>query len=223
MFGFFDNRFTKKPYNKVIFDGNVRYAVTSKIPSGDGDLNLVQYVDDKGKTKVVWLERYYKDGRLMSAAADNEYDTWEYRFDKKGRVDRILVDALWPKLKFVALNAYLRPAKPEDRSYYLRGLSSILIATDRDKKGRVIRGQAVHRFYPKDDQACMVPIGISSQSANISYPKENILRVEFENYGQPWMLPDAWQEWRLEDSGITFEASRAHLKEMIDALKKVNK
>jgi len=203
MLGLLTEKFAQRPYSKIVING--KELLTRLTPLAQNS-RLIEWLDEKQKSSLYWVEKVNKDGRLVWQGSPSELATFEYTYDKDEQPHNVLIRIILPELKNFAFTPHFTLCRPSERQncYMFQEVAThILVTAKRDDNKKIISGTMKSTFFTQDGKTFT-----KEQQIRVSYPNENVMRIEFEGFGEPWAYPDAWQEYRIENGGLVWEICR---------------
>lgn len=204
MLGVLTDKFSKRPYSKIVVNGKERVARLTPLAQSS---HLIEWLDEKQESNLYWVEKFNKDGRIAWQASPSELSTYEYTYDEKGRPQGVLIKVIWPELKnIMAVTSRFEPCNPsevQDCYKFQEVAVHMLVTADRDESGKIVGGTMKNTFFTQNRQTFT-----KEQKIRVSYPNEDTMRIEFEGFGEPWAYLDAWQEYRVESGNLVWETCR---------------
>ncbi|OGF62315.1 hypothetical protein A2926_04380 [Candidatus Giovannonibacteria bacterium RIFCSPLOWO2_01_FULL_44_40] len=204
LFGLLDKKYSRRPYDKLIVNGEVR-AVTNIIPLPEKSY-LIEWKNEKGTTIYYWVEKRKDSGEVVWQASPMELSTYEYTYRPDGKAESVLLRVIWPELKSVARNPRLEPCTPKNTTdcyTFNEAAIEMLLTAERDENGVITGGTVKNTFFTKDGRTLN-----KEQKVRVTYPNQDTMRITFEGFGEPWAYVDAWQEYRIENGKLVWEICR---------------
>ena len=204
MLGVLTDKFSKRPYNKIVVNGKERVGRLTQLAQNS---HLIEWLEPDQESNLYWVEKFNTDGRIVWQASHSELSTYEYTYDENGKPQSVLIKIIWPELKnimtvtprFEACN----PSERQDCYKFQEVAIHMLITAERDENGKIVGGTMENTFFTQDGRTF-----IKEQKIRVSYPNDNAMRIEFEGFGEPWAYVDAWQEYRIENGTLVWETCR---------------
>lgn len=214
--GLLDERFSNRPYDKFIINGKA-HSVTevTKLPE-DSLLILMRRTcealagcpEGYFNPFYYWVERRDSQGKLIWQTSPLELSIYSYRYsaDGSGLPEYVKTEIIWPELSEQYWTPKLEncnPVKSKECYKFRKSPITLKLYADRDQNGRITDSILWSYFYTENGQTFD-----KRQEVIVTHPTPNSMRVEFKEYGEPWAYVDAWEEYRLEDGKIVWEACR---------------
>ncbi len=193
---------SKKPQSKLVINGRELHAKVTMLPQQS---HLVEWLDDSGWRSMYWVEKL-ENSRIVWQASATEYSRYEYTRDENLRYESVLITVTWPASRDIGVNSKfgLCDLDVDQQCYRLKDMGSkILVKAVRNEDGGIIGGTIESTYSLGNGETAT-----KTQELRVTYPKPNVMHVEYVGHGEPWAYVDAWQEYRVENGEVVWEVCR---------------
>jgi hypothetical protein len=185
----------------------------------NGEVRLFTRVCEEGDasgTKECLYIFYKKDGTRLSGYESEIYDSlnrivrfkdsaqegsWTYYEDYTGIVQRVTLEVTPPKTQWLTPMWRWCYEGSEDCYGVVAMTHDYAIIRDRSNMVTEVHIQSTYFFNQR-------PAVSAFQRGIVSYPAPYILRIDYQNYGEPWADLNKWEKYRIEDGKKIVEVCR---------------